>query len=158
MKIQLTWTATNDILLFDVINNDLAHWFVQTSQQLGNSYKVGDQVIDTLRRYLDTNKLIQEEIAYIETVNTQLTRLKMPIFDMPSNWYDQQQLNKLHKDWGETRLKWPKLTELFYKIDKKIFEAYQEMNCHIHLIEDSFRPSSRSRSRSKRHCCRDRRI
>jgi hypothetical protein len=138
MKIQLTWTATNDILLFDVINNDLTHWFVQTSQQLGNSYKVGDQVIDTLRRYLDTNKLIQEEIAYIETVNKQLTRLKMPIFDMPSNWYDQQQLNKLHKDWGETRLKWPKLTELFYKTDKKIFEAYQEMNCHIHLIEDSF--------------------
>ena len=62
----------------------------------------------------------------------------MPVFDLPSNWYDQRQLNKLHKDWSETRIKWPRLTELFYKIDKKIYEAYQEMNCHIHLIEGSF--------------------
>jgi hypothetical protein len=138
MKIQLTWKSTNDILLFDVINQDLAVWFVQTSQELGNRYSIGDQVIDTIRQSADTNRLIQEEIDYIETVNKQLTLLKMPTFTLPSNWYDQRQLNKLHKDWGETRLKWPKLTELFYKIDKKIFTAYQEMNCHIHLIENSF--------------------
>jgi hypothetical protein len=138
MKIQLTWKSTNDTLLFDVINQDLAKWFVQTSQQLGNHYSVGDQVIDIIKKSSDTDKLIQEEIEYIETVNKQLTQLKMPIFIMPSNWYDQRHLNTLHKDWGETRLKWPKLTELFYKIDKKIFEAYQEMNCHIHLIERSF--------------------
>jgi hypothetical protein len=25
-----------------------------------------------------------------------------------------------------------------YKLDKKYYEAYQEMNCHIHLIEQSF--------------------
>jgi hypothetical protein len=138
MEIKLTWKSTGDILLFNAINCDLAYWFVQTSHQLGNCFKTGDQVIDTIRKSLDTNNLIQEEIAYIETVNKQLSQLKMPIFNLPSNWYDQRQLNKLHKDWGETRLKWPKLTELFYKIDKKIFEAYQEMNCHIHLIEDSF--------------------
>ena len=138
MKIQLTWKLTDDVLLFDVINQDLTVWFIQTSHQLGNHYGIGDQVIDTIQKSSDTDKLIQQEISYIETVNTQLTQLKMPTFDLPSNWYDQRQLNKLHKDWGETRLKWPKLTELFYKIDKKIFEAYQEMNCHIHLIESSF--------------------
>jgi hypothetical protein len=138
MKIKLTWESTEDVLLFDVINSNLAAWFVQNSQKLGNRYSLGDQVIDTIRQSSDTNRLIQEEITYIETVNKQLARLKMPVFELPSNWYDQRQLNKLHKDWGETRLKWPKLTELFYKIDKKIFEAYQEMNCHIHLIEDSF--------------------
>jgi hypothetical protein len=138
MQIRLTWKLTNDILLFNVINRDLAAWFVQTSQQLGNHYGVGDQVIDIIQKSADSDKLIQEEIAYVETVNKKLSQLKMPIFELPSNWYDQQQLNKLHKDWGETRLKWPKLTELFYKIDKKIFEAYQEMNCHIHLIENSF--------------------
>jgi hypothetical protein len=138
MKIQLTWKLTNDTLLFDVINQELANWFVQTSQQLGNRYSIGDQIIDTLIAKPSTSKLIEEEITYIETVNKQLTLLKMPVFDLPSNWYDQRQLNKLHKDWGESRQKWPKLTELFYKIDKKIFEAYQEMNCHIHLIEQSF--------------------
>jgi len=138
MKIQLTWKLTNDTLLFDVINQELANWFVQTSQRLGNRYSIGDQIIDTLIAKPSTSKLIEEEITYIETVNKQLTLLKMPVFDLPSNWYDQRQLNKLHKDWGESRQKWPKLTELFYKIDKKIFEAYQEMNCHIHLIEQSF--------------------
>jgi hypothetical protein len=110
MRIQLNWKSTNDTLLFDVINQDLADWFVQTSQQLGNHYSVGDQVIDIIKKSSDTDKLIQEEITYIETVNKQLTQLKMPIFSLPSNWYDQRQLNKLHKDWGETRLKWPKLT------------------------------------------------
>jgi hypothetical protein len=138
MKIQLTWALTNDMLLFDVINQDLATWFVQTSQQLGNQYGPGDQVIDAILKKSNTNKLIREEIDYIETVNKQLSLLKMPVFDLPSNWYDQRQLNKLHKDWAETRQKWPKLSDLFYKIDKKLFEAYQEMNCHIHLIEDSF--------------------
>ena len=138
MKILLTWKLTNDTLLFDVINQDLASWFVQTSQQLGNCYRAGDQIIDSLLAKTGTDKLIAEEIAYIETVNNQLALLKMPIIEMPTNWYDQRQLNKLHKDWGETRQRWPKLTELFYKIDTKIYEAYQEMNCHIHLIEDSF--------------------
>ena len=138
MKIQLTWKLTNDVLLFDVINSDLALWFIQTSQQLGNRYGVADQIIDTLLAKPKTDKLINQEIAYIETVNKHLDRLKMPVFLMPSNWYDQQQLNRLHKDWGETRQKWPKLTELFYKIDPEIYAAYQEMNCHIHLIEESF--------------------
>jgi hypothetical protein len=138
MKIRLTWNSTNDKLLFDVINQELANWFVLTSEQLGNRYSIGDQIIDTLLAKPSTGKLIKEEIEYIETVNKQLTLLKMPVFKIPSNWYDQQQLNTLHKDWGETRQKWPKLTELFYKIDPKIYEAYQEMNCHIHLIEKSF--------------------
>lgn len=138
MKIQLTWSLTNDVLLFDAINQDLAQWFVQTSQQLGNQYSTADQKIDTILKSSNTDKLIQEEIRYIETVNKQLMLLKMPVIEVPSNWYDQKQLNKLHKDWGETRQKWPKLSELFYKIDRKIFEAYQEMNCHIHLIEESF--------------------
>jgi hypothetical protein len=138
MKIRLTWNLTNETLLFDVINQDLANWFVQTSQQLGNRYSAGDQIIDTFLAPPATNKLIQEEIIYIETVNKHLTLLKMRLIELPSNWYDQKQLNKLHKDWSDTRQKWPKLTELFYRINPKIFEAYQEMNCHIHLIEDSF--------------------
>ena len=60
MKIKLTWKLTNDVLLFDAINQDLANWFVQTSQQLGNHYSLGDQVIDTILKKSDTNKLIRE--------------------------------------------------------------------------------------------------
>jgi hypothetical protein len=138
MQLKLTWNNTKDFLLFDVINEDLAVWFVNQSQTLGNNYSVGDQIIDILRQTTNTERLIKEEIAYIDTVNDILTRLKLPVFNKPTNWYDQKQLNTLHKDWANTRYANPKLTELLYKIDKKFYEAYQEMNCHIHLIERSF--------------------
>jgi hypothetical protein len=138
MHIQLTWQKTGDNLLFDVINTELAKWFVSTCQRLGNQFSQGSQVIDRLTHTLHTGKLIEEEKIYIQKVNNALKKLNMPLFDLPTNWHDQRQLNKLHKDWGESRIKWPKLTELFYKIDQKLFEAYQEMNCHIHFIERSF--------------------
>lgn len=139
MQLKLTWANTKEYLLFDVINIDLTVWFVETSHRLGNRYSLGTQVVDLLQQSFDTEKLIAEEIAYIELVNTCLAKLKMPLFELPTNWFDQRQLNKLHKDWGETRLKWPKLTELLYKIDPQIYTAYQEMNCHIHFIERSWK-------------------
>jgi hypothetical protein len=138
MQLKLTWNTTKDFLLFDIINKDLAVWFVEQSQQFGNNYTLGDQIIDSLVQPTSTERLINEEIVYIDTVNDILTRLKLPIFNKPNDWYDQKNLNTLHKDWADTRYKIPKLTELLYKIDKKFFDAYQEMNCHIHLIERSF--------------------
>ena len=139
MQLKLTWNITKDSLLFDIINKDLAVWFVNQSQLLGNNYSSGDQVIDIIQQSADTERLIKEEIEYIDTVNEILSRLKLHTFDKPANWYDQTELNTLHKNWANTRYNNPKLTELLYKIDKKFFEAYQEMNCHIHLIERSFK-------------------
>jgi hypothetical protein len=140
MKIKLKWHQTSDELLFDIINQDIAVWFVEQSQILGeNKYSLGDQVVDLLSRPDSTEKLIKEEKEYIAKVNQKLSALKMPLFKEPKNYYDQQQLNHLHKDWADTRKQWPKLTELFYKMDNELFEAYQEMNCHIHFIEQSFK-------------------
>jgi hypothetical protein len=138
MKLKIIWQATGDELLFDITNKEFVKWFVEISQQRGNRYSVGDQIIDQISAPKNTQSLIDEEIKYIDTVNTALASLKMPIFAKPDNWYDQRQLNTLHKEWSKTKLKWPRLTELLYKLDKKLFEAYQEMNCHIHLIESSF--------------------
>jgi hypothetical protein len=139
MRLLITWNATKDTLLFDVINQDLTTWFVEKSQTAGaNKYESGDQIIDLFNKKIDADRLIHEEIQYIDTVNEILTKLKLPTFNKPSNWYDQNQLNRLHKDWGHTRQNMPKLTELLYKIDKKYYDAYQEMNCHIHLIESAF--------------------
>jgi len=139
MRLLITWSATKDSLLYDVINKDLTVWFVNNSQSLGvNKYEPGDQVIDLLNKKRDVDLLIQEEINYVDTVNQILHKLKLPQFSKPTNWYDQHQLNKLHKEWGKTRIQMPKLTELLYKIDKKYYQAYQEMNCHIHLIESAF--------------------
>jgi len=140
MKIKLKWNQTGDELLFDIINQDIAVWFVEQCQQLGeNKYSLGDQVVDVLSQSSNTKKLIKEEKEYIAKVNQKLATLKMPLFKEPENYYDQRQLNHLHKDWADTRKQWPKLTELFYKMDKELFEAYQEMNCHIHFIEQSFK-------------------
>lgn len=140
MQLKLVWNDTEDSLIFDVVNEQLTQWFVQTSNTLGsNEYTVGTQIVDELSKPLDTEKLIQEEIDYITKVNVYLRRLKMPEFIFPTSWYSQSELNRLHKDWAEHRLKWPKMSEVFYKIDPELFGAYQEMNCHIHFIEKSFR-------------------
>ncbi len=139
MQIRLVWKATNDEVLFDVLDADVATWFVAHGQKLGkNQYRPGDQVIDQLSAKPSTLKLIQEERAYIKQVNEALASLRMPLFQEPENYLDQKQLNTLHKDWAETRQKWPKLSELFYQLNHQWYEAYQEMNCHIHLIEQSF--------------------
>ena len=139
MQIKLTWKKTNDIVLFDVINEDVAQWFVACGNDLGsNRYSLGDQIIDQLRSADSTINLIKEEKEYISMVNQGLSSLKMPLIKEPENYFDQKNLNTLHKDWAETREKWPKLTELFFKIDRNLYEAYQEMNCHIHQIERSF--------------------
>lgn len=139
MKLLLKWHCTDDQLEFDIINQDLAIWFVEKSNTVGtNQYHCGDQVVDILRSKTSTDILISEEKNYIHIVNQALQKLKMPLFVEPNDYYDQMQLNKLHKDWARTREQWPKLTELFYKLDRELFEAYQEMNCHIHFIEKSF--------------------
>jgi len=136
----MTWNQTNDSLFFDIINQDLAIWFIEQSNLLGkNRYALGDQTIDAILQATETGQLINEEIEYINTVNSILTKFKLPALKFPTDWYNQSQLNQLHKDWADTRYAIPNLTELLYKIDKKFFEAYQEMNCHIHLIEKSFR-------------------
>ena len=140
MQFSITFTQTNDVVLFDSISPELVEWFVETSKQNGNSFTLGDQEIDKLNQSNDTDLLIQEETDYINTVNSVLQRLRMPAITLPDNWHEQDQLNKLHKQWANTRTKWPKLTELFYKkFGKDVYVAYQEMNCHIHLIENSYK-------------------
>lgn len=140
MQLQIKWNLTGDHTIFDVINPELARWFVSTSGRHGNRYSLGTQVIDQLTRPTSIDNLIAQEINYIEKVNQALTKYKVPLkFELPTDWYDQHQLNCLHKTWAQSRLNMPRLSEFFYKVDPVLFEAYQEMNCHIHLIENSMR-------------------
>jgi hypothetical protein len=139
MKIKLRWQQTNDELLFDIINQDMACWFVETSQQLGNQYAIGDQATDIPLRRHNTDQLMCELDQHVDRVNEFLIRMKQTfLISKPTNWYDQKQLNKLHKDWAATRRQWPKLPNMLYKLDPTLFDCYQKLNCHIHLIERSF--------------------
>jgi len=138
MKIKLHWYNTDNYVYFDAINQDLAEWFINTSQQLGNNYSTANLVTDVPRRSHDTVNLIEEISRDISKINHFLTTVKQMPVNVPNNWCDQKQLNRLHKDWANTRFRWPKLTELLYKIDTSLFDSYHRMNCHIHLIEESF--------------------
>jgi hypothetical protein len=138
MKIKATWTKTDDQLIFDCINEEVAKWFVETANQLGNNFSTADMITDIPKRLHKTDKLISEISNDIDLVNSFMSKIKKPIIDKPTNWYDQEQLNALHKDWARSRETIPTLPETLFKIDKNIFDAYQEMNCHIHLIERSF--------------------
>lgn len=134
MKLSLIWES-NDHLLFDVINEDLAYWFVETSDRLGNKWNIADQITDVPLRSNDISKLISEINHAIDRVNAFFIKMKQQPINKPTNWFDQNQLNTLHKDWAQTRKLWPKLPEMLFKIDKSLFDCYQQMNCHIHLIE-----------------------
>jgi hypothetical protein len=139
MKLKLLWTSTNDHLFFDVINEELTTWFINTTQQLGNQYSPGNMVTDDARRAHDTNKFVDELSNDVDRVNKFLISMKQPPVAKPNNWCDQQQLNALHKGWAQTRFDWPKLSSMLYKIDTTLFDSYHRMNCHIHVIETSFR-------------------
>lgn len=144
MQFKITWSRTQDYILFDSLNDDLVEWFIVTNHKQNSKYQLADQVIDILMRSADTNTIIQEEQAYMHKVNEALKKLRLPIIREPTDWFDQQQLNRLHADWSETRFNMPKLSELFYHMDPDLYRAYQEMNCHIHLIERSFDYSFRA--------------
>jgi hypothetical protein len=89
MKLKLSWPVTGDFLFFDIINKDVTCWFVEQSQTLGtNQFSKGDQVIDILSAKGNTQSLIEEEKNYIAKVNEILTRLKLPLFREPDNYYE----------------------------------------------------------------------
>jgi hypothetical protein len=146
MQIELIWKKTQDRLLFEAINSDVAEWFVDTSQRLGNNYAIADQKTDGPRRSHDTEKLISEITHDINQVNKFFISMRQPVISIPDDWCNQIQLNKLHKDWAHTRKAWPRLPNMLHKLDRLLFDNYQEMNCHIHLIEHSFRYEFRDSS------------
>lgn len=102
MNIILTWHNSlswnsNERLVFDVINKDIATFFVETSEQLGNEWTIGDQVTDIPRRKHDVLRLIDEINLDVDRVNEFLTNTGHNIIKKPDNWFEQKQLNKLHR-------------------------------------------------------------
>lgn len=138
MKISITWDKTKDSLMFNCINEELAQWFVKTAQDLGNNFSTADMVTDVPIRATNTDTLISEITHDINLVNEFMPKIRQDIFEKPMNWYDQAQLNKLHKAWSRSRVNVPLLPQSLHKFNKQLFDAYHEMNCHIHLIEQSF--------------------
>ena len=138
MKITATWSKTNDQLIFQSINDELSIWFVQQCQKLGNRFAIGTQVTDIPRRSQNTSTLISEIEHDVDRVNEFLPKIRQPRISKPTDWCDQDQLNNLHKAWARTREQVPHLPELLWKLDRSLYDCYQEMNCHIHLIETSF--------------------
>lgn len=146
MQIKLTWSETDQHLNFDVINPDLAEWFVAKCHELGNQFVTADTVTDVPERSDNTLSRIEEINQAIDAVNKFMASMKQPVFAKPQDWFDQQQLNQLHKDWAVSRIQTPRLSNMLYQIDRKLFDSYQEMNCHIHLIEKSFDNSFRDQT------------
>jgi len=143
MRIKITWNKTHDSLIFDCINEKVAEWFVTTAQQLGNNFSTADMITDVPLRGQDVPTLAAELSAAIDLVNSFLPKIKQPEIEKPTDWYDQQQLNKLHKDWARSRATVPDLPQALHKIDRRIFDAYNQTNCHVHLIERAFKYSFR---------------
>ena len=138
MKITATWHKTNDQILFDSVNDELCQWFVQVCQSKNTKFFIADMITDVPLKARPSLQLIEEISEAIDVVNAFMKKLRLQEFAKPTDWFDQYQLNRLHKDWARSRTEIPNLPVLMYKTDKALFDAYNQTNCHIHLIENSF--------------------
>lgn len=139
MKIKLQWSKTQDYLIFDCINEDIAEWFINSCNNLNTQFNIANMITDIPTRSMDSEVLISEINSAIDLVNEFMPKIKQSPLKKPNNWYDQKQLNQLHKDWARTRIASPTLPPALFKINPKLFDAYNISNCHIHLIESSFK-------------------
>jgi hypothetical protein len=143
MKIKITWSETRDTLVFDIINKDIAEWWINKCKELGNQFITTYIITDDPHKPLNINNLVEEIKHDVEYINKFMSKIKQPQFNLPTDWNDQAQLNKLHKDWAKSRADIPDLPAKLYKLDQHLFDCYHEMNCHIHLIEKSFHETFR---------------
>lgn len=138
MKIKLTWQKTNDCLEFDAINENLVDWFVKICYNKNTKFQLADMITDVPLRAISSEGVIAELNDAIDIINPYMLKFKQAPFEKPTDWNNQFQLNKLHKDWANTRKVLPNLPKMLYKTNKLLFDKYNQCNCHIHLLENSF--------------------
>jgi len=137
MKLKLAWTKTGDY--FDIVatHPELAEWYVtkcieHQTQFRNNSFREEHQ-----SRSVDP--MIQEIQKNLDNLNVIFKKLKTNEIGKPNNFFDQRQLNQLHKEWIGIDQTYPGIDTLLYKVDSHLFESYHALNRQIHVLENSFR-------------------
>jgi len=142
MKLRLAWTKTGDY--FDIVATypELAEWYVSACNRHDNKFHA-DHFAEDLQ-FLPCDNLIKLITQNISAVNNCLDKLRMKPIDCPDNFFDQTQLNQLHKNWIHIIQTYPKIEKLLHYFDPNLFDCFHAMNRQIHVLESSFRYTLRS--------------
>lgn len=135
MTYQLTWTKTGDYFDVDPIDAELSVWFVAQCKLHESGFKTN--VLDTDRPTSTAAELVQRITADLTLVNAWLSKLRLPLLEI-ENWFDQTQLNELHKKWIWLLRENPNIDRAMHSIDKLVFHAFHRINRQIHDLESMF--------------------
>jgi hypothetical protein len=126
---KLTWSSTGDEIDLIPYNSDLYYYFVDNLNlcQL-NQYRSGrlDLDLDELPKLIDN----------IGKVFTE--KFKIDFLKISNTVFDQQELNRLHKEWIELHIKYPNLHQILTSINPELSSQLNRINTIIHTVEEFF--------------------
>jgi hypothetical protein len=130
MLVKLVWENTGDEIAFVPTFPDLLDYYInELDCQNSNKFfckksKFDHVIVENLRRCLAVTQPLSAKIP-------------MEIDDWSGDVYDQCYLNKLHRQWVKTGIRYPKLPNLLRSIGNKDVD-FRNINENIHLLETSF--------------------
>lgn len=136
------WIKTGDYFDVEPVHPALSLWYAQQCDINSNTFSTGVYDTDYQTSLINTS-IIQAQQA-LSSVNTVLSKFNFTLLPEP-DWYDQQQLNKLHKSWINTIQQNPGLETVLFHMNRQVFDQFHELNRLIHAIENSFRYELRTR-------------
>ena len=129
MLVKLVWENTGDEITFIPTFPDLLDYYVtELDQRNSNKFFCKESNFDH-----STVEDLQRCLASIQPLST---KIPMEIDDWSGDVYDQEYLNKLHRQWVKTGIRYPKLPILFKSMGKDV--DFRNINENIHLLENSF--------------------
>jgi hypothetical protein len=129
---KLTWTKTGDSFEVEPIHHDFSAWFVERCRFYNSKFTTGVYATDFESESAD--HIIQQTQADIDIVNQLLPRFQLPVLKI-NNWFDQQQLNQLHKDWVASV---DTVAKVLFNINREAYDAFNRINRQLHRIERMF--------------------
>lgn len=135
MTYRLTWTKTGDYFDVNPIDSELSAWFVEQCKLHESGFKTN--VFSTDRQTSTATQLIEQTATDLMSVNTLLAKFKLPLLEI-ENWFDQTQLNQLHKDWIMLLRDNSNIEHAMFNIDEQVFDAFHRINRQVHSLESMF--------------------
>ena len=127
---KLIWENSGDELKFNPTHPDLLEYYVeQLNAKSSNEFSCKRSRYNSgLAEELEKNLALCAPLA---------NRIPFEITEWTGDVFDQDFLNKLHRDWVKTGLKYPTLPLLLRSL-KGLDENYRDINLNLHALESSF--------------------
>lgn len=127
---KIVWEKTGDEIKFSPLSPDLLIYYIENLNRDGvNSFRMSKTQFDVsqveyLRQCLRAVKQVSDKIPFL-------------IDDWDGDLFDQQYLNKLHRQWVQTGIRYPSIPLLLRKMNG-LDKAYRDINSILHVVESSF--------------------